>query len=71
MKTKKFKKKLSLGKHTVSDLNSRELYLAKGGAPTVTAACNSCVDTCMTDCDICTELCPPPTDPIICPTSGG
>ena len=34
MKTKKFSKKLTLNKRTVSDLNGNELKKVKGGIPT-------------------------------------
>lgn len=66
MKTKKFNKKLSLGKRTVSDLNTNEMLNVNGGGETMTQVCFSCVVTCMTLCEICTDLCQEPTDPAIC-----
>lgn len=50
MKSKKFNKKLSLNKNTVSNLNVRKMALVKGGdMPPLTAVTN-CDMTCLTRC---------------------
>lgn len=60
MKSKKFEKKLTLRKRTVTDLNSNEMFDINGGGVTQTRVCNTCVVTCMTACELCTD--------IMCPT---
>lgn len=58
MKTKKFKKKLSLNKRTVSNLHHEALSSVRGGAG-VFDTVKSCMDTCD---DKCIERTYPPTE---------
>ena len=55
MKTKKFNKKLSLNKNTVSNLNLRNMALVKGGdIPPFTQVTNcevSCLSKCLQTCN--------------------
>ena len=47
--TKKFGKKLTLNKMTVTNINDEEMKSAKGGFnPHMTKTCNSCNYNCMT-----------------------
>jgi hypothetical protein len=42
MKRKKFNKKLTLNKRTVSNLLSADMFNARGGVVTLTYVCNTC-----------------------------
>jgi hypothetical protein len=55
MKTKDFKKRLTLNKKTIANLNNGQLAQAKGGIQTI--SCDTC-DTCET-CETCYTYCPP------------
>ncbi len=57
MKVKRFAKKLVLNKHTVANLDPRQMGNIAGGGITYTTACNTCVETCMTQCPACTMSC--------------
>jgi hypothetical protein len=63
MKTKNFKKRLTLNKKTIANLNNGELAQAKGGG--LTPSCPTC-ETCLTYCSCTCETCVPtgqePTD---------
>jgi hypothetical protein len=74
MKTKKFNKKLSLGKQTIANINNGEMNVIKGGRPSVVPLCNTvddwtCVQTditCATYCDTCNTFCPQSCPGTIC-----
>lgn len=79
MKTKNFKRRLTLNKKTIANLNYGQLVQVKGGA--VTPTCPTC-ETCLTYCSCTCETCVPtgqdPTndctgyktcDTIVCPIS--
>ena len=65
MKTKKVSKKLFLTKRTISDLNNREMGIAKGGVSGQAPTCVSCYATCYSCPHTCTS-----NDPRICGTIG-
>jgi hypothetical protein len=58
MKTKKISKKLFLAKRTISDLNNREMDIAKGGVSGMGATCDPCSNTCYSCPRTCTSNVP-------------
>lgn len=57
MKNKKLSKKLTLRKHTVSNLDEKQLDAIQGGITTKSFYLSVCDTVCRTDCSAC------PTDP--------
>lgn len=74
MKTKKFSKKLALGKQTIANITNQQMQVLRGGRPSVIPLCDTVDDftcaqtdfTCVTYCDTCNTVCPQSCGKTIC-----
>ena len=74
MKTKKFSKKLALGKQTIANITQRHMQGVRGGRPSIIPICDTVDDftchetdlTCATYCDTCGTVCPGSCPKTIC-----
>lgn len=74
MKTKKFSKKLALGKQTIANITNHHMQELRGGRPSILPICDTIDDwtcnpsdfTCVTYCDTCNTVCPQSCGKTIC-----